>query len=141
MIAMARRVLIAAFAVLAAFPAVAQQKSPSKAAAAATAATGDDPVVARVNGEVLHRSDLELALRGAPQQVQQAPLDKIYPQLLNSVVNADLLAQAGRKAKVDQNPQVKQQLTAADNEIIADSYVATLGAADRRGACAPYPRR
>ena len=123
---MARRVLIAAFAVLAAFPAVAQQKSPSKAAAAATAATGDDPVVARVNGEVLHRSDLELALRGAPQQVQQAPLDKIYPQLLNSVVNADLLAQAGRKAKVDQNPQVKQQLTAADNEIIADSYVATL---------------
>jgi peptidyl-prolyl cis-trans isomerase C len=127
MIAMARRVLIAAFVVLAAFPAVAQQKSPPKAeAAAASAAGGDDPVVARVNGQVLHRSDLELALRGAPQQVQQAPFDKIYPQLLNSMVNAELLAQAGRKAKIDQNPQIKQQISAADNEIIADAYVATL---------------
>jgi peptidyl-prolyl cis-trans isomerase C len=125
MIAMARRVLIAAVAVLAAFPAVAQQKSPPKAAAAATATSGD-PVVARVNGQVLHRSDLELALRGAPAQIQQAPLDKIYPQLLNSMVNAELLAQAGRKAKIDQNPQIKQQITAAENEIIADAYVATL---------------
>jgi peptidyl-prolyl cis-trans isomerase C len=125
MIAMARRVLIAAFAVLAAFPAVAQQKSPPKAAAAASAA-GEDPVVARVNGQVLHRSDLELALRGAPAQIQQAPLDKIYPQLLNSMVNAELLAQAGRKARIDQNQQIKQQLAAADNEIIADAYVASL---------------
>ena len=132
---MARRALIAAFlAVLAATPAFAQQKAPAKGAAAnkSAAATlnsaggGDDPVVARVNGDVLHRSDLDLALRGAPAQIQQAPLDKIYPQLLNSLVNAQLLAQAARKAKVDQNPQVKEQLNQAQNEILADSYVASL---------------
>jgi peptidyl-prolyl cis-trans isomerase C len=118
MIAMPRRVLIAGFlAVLAATPAFAQQK---------TAAAGDDPIVARINGTVLHRSDLELALRGAPPEIQQQPFDKIYPQLLNSLVNAELLAQAGRKAKVDQNAQIKAQMAAADNEIVADAYVASL---------------
>ncbi|HEY3918327.1 MAG TPA: peptidylprolyl isomerase [Stellaceae bacterium] len=118
---MPRRVLVAAFlAVLAAMPAVAQQKAPAKAAG------GDDPVVARINGATLHRSDLELALRGAPAQIQQQPIDKIYPQLLNSLVNAELLAQAGRKAKIDQNGQVKQQIAGAEKEIIADAFVASL---------------
>jgi peptidyl-prolyl cis-trans isomerase C len=121
MIAMPRRFLVAGFlAMLMAMPAFAQQKT------AAPAAGGDDPVVARVNGTVLHRSDLQLALRGAPPEIQQEPFDKIYPQLLNSLVNAELLAQAGRKAKVDQNAQVKEQMEAADNEIIADAFVASL---------------
>jgi peptidyl-prolyl cis-trans isomerase C len=116
MIAMPRRVLVAAFlAVLAAAPAFAQPKSSS-----------DDPVVARVNGTVLHRSDVELAFRSTPPQVQQNPFDKVYPQLLNSLVNAELLAQAGRKAKVDQNPVVKEQIAQAQNEIIADAYVTSL---------------
>jgi peptidyl-prolyl cis-trans isomerase C len=120
MIAMPRRVLVAAFlAVLAAMPAVAQPKSAAPGGA-------EDPVVARVNGTVLHRSDIELALRGAPPQVQKQPLDKIYPQVLNSLVNAQLLSQAGRKAKIDQTPEVKEQIMAAENEIIADAYVASL---------------
>jgi peptidyl-prolyl cis-trans isomerase C len=133
MIAMARRALIAALlAVLAAMPAFAQQQKTApkaaapKGAASALAKGGDDPVVARVNGQVLHRSDLQLALRGAPPQIQQEPLEKIYPQLLNSLVNAQLLAQAGRKAKIDQSTQVKEQIASAENEILADAYVASL---------------
>ncbi len=125
---MARRVLIAAsLAVLAALPAAAQPKSQHKPAHQAPAArTGEDPVVARINGQVLHRSDLELQLHSAPPQIQQQPLDKIYPQLLNSMVNAQLLAQAARKAKIEQNPQVKQQIAAAETEIIANAYVASI---------------
>ena len=124
---MARRALIAAFlAVLAAAPAFAQPHKPAPKATAGEARGAGDPIVARVNGQVLHRSDLELALRGAPAEIQREPLQKVYPQLLNSMVNATLLAQAGRKAKVDQNPLVKEQLAAAENEAIADAYVASL---------------
>ncbi|HEX4194893.1 MAG TPA: peptidylprolyl isomerase [Stellaceae bacterium] len=129
---MARRVLVAAsLAVLMAMPAVAAEKkaAPAKSApAAAPAATsgGDDPVVARVNGTVLHRSDLQLQLHSAPQQVQQQPLDKIYPQLLNSMVNATLLEQAARKAKIDQNTQIKEQIAGATTEILANAYVSSL---------------
>ena len=117
---MPRRVLVAAFlAVLAAMPAAAQKKP-------VAAGGADDPVVARVNGAVIHRSDLELAMRGAPAQIQQQPFDKIYPQLLNSIINAELLSQAGRKAKIDQSAEVKEQMAAADNEIVADAFVASL---------------
>jgi peptidyl-prolyl cis-trans isomerase C len=82
--------------------------------------------VARVNGQVLHRSDLNLQLRSAPQQIQQQPLDKVYPQLLNSMVNATLLQQAARKAKIDQNNQVKEQIAAAETEILANAYVSSI---------------
>ena len=130
---MARRVLIAAsLAVLVAMPAFAQQKKAAPAAKSAPAATapassgGDDPVIARVNGQVLHRSDLELQLRGAPAQIQQQPLDKVYPVLLNNMVNAELLEQAARKAKIDQNTQVKEELAAAQTQILVNAYVASV---------------
>jgi peptidyl-prolyl cis-trans isomerase C len=135
MIAMAYRVLIAAsLAVLVAMPAFAQQqKSSPKGAASKDAASalsnsggGDDPVVARVNGQVVHRSDLEIQLRSAPAQIQQQPLDKIYPALINNIVNAELLEQASRKAKVDQTPRVKQEIAAAQTQILVNAYVASL---------------
>jgi peptidyl-prolyl cis-trans isomerase C len=112
--------LLVAFSSVSAF---AQQQK------AAAPAAGDDPVVARINGQVLHRSDLQLALRAAPAQVQQTPIEKIYPQLLGSMANGLLLAQAGRKAKIDAVPAVKAQIGLADNEIIADAYVAQLARA------------
>ena len=123
-----RAFLAASLATLMAVPAfAADQKAPAPAASApAASAPANDPVVAKVNGQVLHRSDLEMALRNAPPQIQQAPREQIYMQLLNSMSNGLLLAQAGRKAKIDALPAVKSQLAIADNEIIADAYVASI---------------
>jgi peptidyl-prolyl cis-trans isomerase C len=129
---MARHALITSSLVLlmAVTPALAQQKQQKKqaapAASSATTPGGNDPVVARVNGQIIHRSDIEIALRTAPQQVQQAPLEKVYPQILGSMINATLLAQAGKSAKIDQNPVVKAQLQAAQTELVADAYVASI---------------
>lgn len=126
---MARRVLIAAsLAVLVALPAVAQQKKavPARSAPAAQAAPAGDPVIARVNGEVVHRSDLDIQLRNAPPQIQQQPFDKIYPALLNSMINTALLEQASKKAKIDQNPQVKQEIAATQTQMLVNAYVASL---------------
>ena len=127
---MARRAFLAAsLSLLLITPAFAQHKAatpPKAAASAVVPGSAGDPVVARVNGQVLHRSDVELALRGAPPQVQQQPLQQVYPQILTSMVNGILLAQAGRKAKIDSNPAVKQQITATETEIIADAYVTSL---------------
>jgi peptidyl-prolyl cis-trans isomerase C len=109
-----------------AMPAVAAEKKAAPAKSAPAAATSGDPVVARVNGTVLHRSDLELQLHSAPAQIQQQPLDKVYPQLLNSMVNATLLEQAARKAKIDQNAQIKEQIAGATTEILANAYVSSL---------------
>ena len=119
---MARHTLIASSLALmmAAVPAMAQHKQ------AAAPAAGGDPIVAKVNGQILYRSDVEIALRTAPAQVQQAPLEKVYPQILGSMINALLLSQAGKTAKVDQNPVVKAQIQATQTELVADAYVASI---------------
>ncbi len=119
---MARHTLIASSLALmmAAVPAMAHQKQADAPAA------GGDPIVAKVNGQILHRSDVEIALRTAPAQVQQAPLEKVYPQILGSMINALLLSQAGKTAKVDQNPVVKAQIQATQTELVADAYVASI---------------
>jgi peptidyl-prolyl cis-trans isomerase C len=84
---------------------------------------GDDPVVARVNGHELHRSDVELAQRSLPEQYQQAPLPQIYPMLLEQLVGGTLIAEAGRKDKLADDPEVKQRLARLEDRVIQEIYI------------------
>src|SRR6185437_2707192 len=93
------------------------------AALAAQPAPADDPVVARVDGAVVHRSDVAAAQRQLPEQYQHVPIEQIYPQLLNQVVTGRLLAAAGRKAKLADDPEVKKRLADAQDRIIEDVYI------------------
>ncbi|HEX7968464.1 MAG TPA: peptidylprolyl isomerase, partial [Stellaceae bacterium] len=111
-----RAILALSLALLAA-PAWAQTAKPAKPAA------GSDPVVARVNGAELHRSDVVEALRGLPPQVQQQPMDKLYPALLDQMVGTMLVSQEGRKQKLQNDTEVKKRLALAQDQIIADAYV------------------
>jgi peptidyl-prolyl cis-trans isomerase C len=90
---------------------------------APTAKPGDDPVVARVNGRELHRSDVELAQRSLPEQYQQAPLPQIYPMLLEQLVGGTLIAEAGRKDKLADDPEVKQRLARLEDRVIQEIYI------------------
>jgi peptidyl-prolyl cis-trans isomerase C len=92
-------------------------------AALAAPAPADDPVVARVNGAEVHRSEVAAAQRLLPEQYQQVPLEQIYPQLLNQVVTGRLLAEAGRKAKLADDPEVKKRTAQAQDRIIQDVYI------------------
>jgi peptidyl-prolyl cis-trans isomerase C len=114
-----RAILALSLALLAA-PAWAQTAAkPAKPAAG-------DPVVARVNGTDLHRSDVVEAIRGLPPQVQQQPLDRLYPALLDQMVGTMLVSQAGRKSKLQDDPEVKKRLALVQDQIIADAYVQRL---------------
>ena len=124
---MTSRAILALSLALIAAPAWAQ--TPAKAAKpgpTAAAAAAADPVVARVNGNELHRSDVVEAIRGLPPQVQQQPLDRLYPQLLDQMVGTILVSQAGRKAKLQDDPEVKKRLALVQDQLIADAYVQRL---------------
>ena len=101
------------------------KKNPHPANGAAAPAAGD-PVVARVNGAELHRSDVIEALRGLPPQVAQQPMDKLYGPLLDQMIATSLVAQAGRKAKIADDPSVKRRLALIQDQIIAQAYVEKL---------------
>lgn len=115
-----RVILALSLALLAAPAAWAQAAKPAKSA------PGADPVVARINGTELHRSDVIEAIRGLPPQVQQQPIERLYPALLDQMVGTVLVSQAGRKQKLQDDPEVKKRLALIQDQLIADAYVQKL---------------
>ena len=114
-----RAILALSLALLAA-PVWAQAAKPAKPVAAG------DPVVARVNGAELHRSDVIEIMRTLPPQLQQQPPDKLYPMVLDQMVGTMLVSQAGRKTKLQDDPTVKKRVALVQDQIIADAYVQRL---------------
>jgi peptidyl-prolyl cis-trans isomerase C len=114
-----RAILALSLALLAA-PAWAQAAKPAKPAAA------DDPVVARVNGSDLRRSEVVDMMRSLPPQLQQQPPEKLYPMVLDQMVATVLVSQAGRKMKLQDDPAVKKRLAMVQDQLIADAYVQRL---------------
>jgi peptidyl-prolyl cis-trans isomerase C len=127
---MTLRAILALVLALSAGPVMAQGTKPKSTPAPAAApaapaapAVGGDPVVARVNGFELHRSDVEEAARGLPPQARQQPPDKIYAALLDQMIATTLVAQAARKAKVQDEPRAKRHLTLITDQVMAQLYV------------------
>jgi peptidyl-prolyl cis-trans isomerase C len=122
---MTSRAILALSLVLLAVPAWAQ--TPAKPAKPGpTAAAAGDPVVARVNGAELHRSDVIEAIRGLPPQAQQQPIERLYPLVLDQMVSAIVVSQAGRKTKLQDDPEVKKRLALVQDQLIADAYIQRL---------------
>ncbi|MBV9860303.1 MAG: peptidylprolyl isomerase [Alphaproteobacteria bacterium] len=86
-------------------------------------APSEDTVVARVNGIELHRSDLEAARRGLPPEAQKLPFEQVYPVLLDRMINGELLIDAGRKAHLENDPEVKRRLVRYEDRLIQEAYI------------------
>jgi peptidyl-prolyl cis-trans isomerase C len=89
----------------------------------ARAADEADPVVARVNGTELHKSDVEAMQQTLPPQYRQAPFEQIYPALLEQLVTVTLLTQEGRKDKLADDPEVKRKVAQLTDSVIQGVYV------------------
>jgi len=92
-------------------------------AATATPLPPGSTVVARVDGTELHLSDVEAAQQSLPPQVQKMPLAQIYPMLLDRLVDGMLITEAGRKAHLDQDPEVQQRLKRYEDRLIQEAYL------------------
>jgi peptidyl-prolyl cis-trans isomerase C len=97
--------------------------APVWAQAAKPAATSGDPVVARVNGFDIHRSDIEEAERGLPPQMQHEPADKVYLAVLDNLVATRVVADAARRAKVQDQAETKRHIMMAQDQVLAQIYV------------------
>jgi peptidyl-prolyl cis-trans isomerase C len=90
-----------------------------------TAGGSEDPVVARVNGEALHQSDLMRMAESLPPQYQ-ANLAQILPMLLERLIDLELVGKAGRDAGLADDAVVKQRLVEAETEVIREVYLERL---------------
>jgi peptidyl-prolyl cis-trans isomerase C len=86
-------------------------------------APAGDPVVAKINGTVLHLSDVAAAQRRLPQQMQNVPLDTIYPQLLDQLIGNKLVTEAGKSAKLADDAEVKSRIAKIQEQVVAQIYI------------------
>ena len=90
-------------------------------ALAEDAKVADDPVVATVNGLAIHKSTLMEAYKHS--RLAQAPIEAVYPQLLDYVVTSQLLLIEAKKQNLAEDPEVKAQMRFAQDNILEQTYI------------------
>ncbi|HYD32237.1 MAG TPA: peptidylprolyl isomerase [Azospirillaceae bacterium] len=90
---------------------------------AAKPATGDDPVVARVNSQEIRRSEVMRTIASLPPQVQQMPPQMLFPAIIDQMINGKLVSSAGYAQKLDQEKDVKDRVKKAEERIVQEAYL------------------
>ena len=92
-------------------PAQAQQQPTQEGQESATAA--GDPVVATVDGREIHQSEVVAAAQDLPEQLQQMPMQMIYPVLLDRLIDAHLLSGEAERRNLAEEPEVAETIETA----------------------------
>ena len=86
--------------------------------AQATAPPPADPIVAKVDGQPIHLSELKDAVQGLPANVRGMPTQTLYPMLLDQMIDGRLLVAEARKSGLDKDPTVQRQVAAAEDRAL-----------------------
>jgi peptidyl-prolyl cis-trans isomerase C len=77
-----------------------------------------DPVVAKVDGQPIHLSDVQDAAQGLPENLRRMPVQSLYPMLLDQLIDGRALVAEARKSKLDQDPTVQREVAAAEDRAL-----------------------
>ena len=78
----------------------------------------NDPIVAKVNGDAIHLSDLKDAAQGLPENLRGLPPQTLYPMLLDQLIDGRALVSQAHKSGLDKDPAVQRQVEAAENRAL-----------------------
>ncbi len=106
---------------LSAAPSLAQTAAP--AAAAPAAAAPADPVLATVNGDAIHMSDVQASAQNLPAQMQQLPPQQLFPLLVNQQIDRKALLVAAKGENLQNDPSVAAAMQEAADEKLENAYV------------------
>ncbi|HTH99690.1 MAG TPA: peptidylprolyl isomerase [Acidisoma sp.] len=95
--------------------------------AAAPAGTADtapkNPVIATVNGQDIHMSDLQEMARNLPQQLQGMSPQQLYPILLDQIVDQKAMAIQAKKDGLLNDPAVQQQIEVGTEQVLQGALI------------------
>ncbi|HLJ04967.1 MAG TPA: peptidylprolyl isomerase [Acetobacteraceae bacterium] len=86
--------------------------------APAAPAAPADPVVAKVNGQPIHLSDLKDAAQSLPENLRGVPPQTLFPMLLDQLIDGRALVAEARKTGLDKDPDVQRQIEAAEDRAL-----------------------
>ena len=93
------------------------------AARPALAQTDPDPVLAKVNGQPIHLSELKAAAETLPPQARQMPPQQLYPLLLDQLIDAQALLIEAKKTGLDKDPDVQRAMQMAADRALESSLL------------------
>ena len=85
--------------------------------------TAGDGVVAIVNGDAIPGAYMTMFYESLPARYRQLPMETLYSQLLDGLVDRKLLAQAARDAGLMDDDAVRQRLAYAEEAVLQQSYL------------------
>jgi len=86
------------------------------------AGAAEDPVVATVNGDAIHRSDVAAAYALLPEQYRSMPIQMLFDPLVERLINVKLAAAAGRAQNLHETAAVRDELRRAEDRILERAY-------------------
>ena len=87
---------------------------------AALAQDADNPVAATVDGMEILRSDVEAVKNSLPDQMRNAPIEQLYPVLLDRTIDFKLLELEAEKADIGDEPDLQAALAQARAAVMRD---------------------
>jgi peptidyl-prolyl cis-trans isomerase C len=88
------------------------------ARAQGTAPPPADPVVAKVDGQPIHLSDLKDAAQALPENLRGMPSQTLFPMLLDQLIDGRALVAEAHRSGLDHDPTVQRQVTAAEDRAL-----------------------
>jgi peptidyl-prolyl cis-trans isomerase C len=98
-------------------------QSPRPAQAPAAPASADDPVLARVDGAVIRRSDVLQFQRNLPPQFQQMPIEALIEPIMDRLISQKLLAADGRKQNLQNDPQLRARMAQYEERLLQETLL------------------
>jgi peptidyl-prolyl cis-trans isomerase C len=89
----------------------------------ATTEAPPDPVVAKVNGQEIHLSDVKDAAQALPENLRGLPSQTLYPMLLDQLIDGRVLVSEAHKSGLDKDPTVQRQVTAAEDRALQSAML------------------
>lgn len=98
---------------------------PAGHAAAQSTAQGaaEDTVVALIDGQPIHMSEVELAFQGLPAQYRNLPLPMVFGALLQQLIDRKLVANAAEASDIGDEPDVAKRLELARQTVLQQAYL------------------
>jgi peptidyl-prolyl cis-trans isomerase C len=82
-----------------------------------------DPVLAKVNGDTIHLSDLKAAAESLPAQARGMPPQQLYPMLLTQLIDAQALLVKAKKDGLDKDPTVEHAMQMARDRALESALL------------------
>lgn len=82
-----------------------------------------NPVLARIDGAEIRRSDVTKLVNTMPPQMRQIPLEQLLPLALEQAINNKIIDARTKAANLENDPDVQKQIKQARLQIVRGKYV------------------